>query len=99
MALFGRPTPEDEAKAQAYGVWLRQRNPFALASFVLGVFSLSHLGSLLVDAIAAIILGTMSLGQLRLGKSIQPFGRRLAWIGVICGTLSLLLAGYLYSKR
>ncbi len=99
MALFGRPTPEDEAKAQAYGQWLRRRNPLALVAFVLGIFSLTHLGSLIVDAGAAVGLGCVALRQLRSGSSAQRLGRRLAWSGIITGAISLMLAGILYSHR
>ena len=32
MALFGRETPEEQARAEAWGQWARDRNPYALAS-------------------------------------------------------------------
>ena len=65
MALFGRPSEKDDARAEAYKQWLRRRNPLAVASLVLGVFSLIEFGALLVFGVAGIVLGFMALVQLR----------------------------------
>jgi hypothetical protein len=65
MALFGRPSEKDDARAEAYRDWLRRRNPLAVASLVLGIFSLIEFGALLVFGVAGIVLGFMALGQLR----------------------------------
>ena len=65
MALFGRPSEKDEARAEAYKLWLRRRNPLAVASLVLGVFSLIEFGALLVFGVAGIVLGFVALAQLR----------------------------------
>ena len=65
MALFGRPSEKDDARAAAYRDWLRRRNPLAIASLVLGVFSLIEFGALVVFGIAGIVLGFVALAQLR----------------------------------
>jgi hypothetical protein len=65
MALFGRPSEKDDARAEAYRDWLRRRNPLAVASLVLGIFSLIEFGALLVFGVAGIVLGFMALSQLR----------------------------------
>jgi hypothetical protein len=65
MALFGKETEQDEQRAEAYARWLQQRNPFAIASAVLGVFSLVEMGVLLVFGIAGTVLGVIALRQLR----------------------------------
>jgi hypothetical protein len=65
MALFGRPSEKDEARAEAYKDWLRRRNPLAVASLVLGIFSLIEFGALLVFGVAGIVLGFAALAQLR----------------------------------
>jgi hypothetical protein len=96
MALFGKPTPEEEARAQAYGTWIRQRNLLALIAVVLGVFSLTHFGAVFVDSLAAIVLGVMALRQLNSGQSPEPFGHRLAWLAIATGMLSLCIGGFLY---
>ncbi|MDQ3439814.1 MAG: DUF4190 domain-containing protein [Planctomycetota bacterium] len=103
MALFGRPTQRDEAKAAAYREWLLRRNPLAIASTVLGVFSLTHLGALWIDGIAAIVLGVLALRQLarpapHAGEaSIVPTeGRGLAWLGIVTASLSICIAIVLY---
>ena len=104
MALFGRPTQQDEAKAAAYRAWLLRRNPYAIASTVLGVFSLTHLGALWVDGIAAIVLGVIALRQLARpndghgggGGGGATEGRGLAWVGILSAALSIGIAVVLY---
>ena len=103
MALFGRPTQRDEAKAAAYREWLLRRNPFAIASTVLGVFSLTHLGALWIDGVAAIVLGVLALRQLARPASPDPAaavapteGRGLAWLGIVTASLSICIAIILY---
>lgn len=99
MALFGRPTEQDEAKAAAYRDWLLRRNPYAIASTVLGVFSLTHLGALWVDAIAAIVLGVIALRQLsRPDNAGATDGRGLAWLGIVTAALSIGIAILLYGS-
>ena len=99
MALFGRPTDRDEAKAAAYRDWLLRRNPLAIASTVLGVFSLTHLGALWIDGIAAIVLGVMALRQLSRGdRTGAPEGRGLAWLGIVAASLSICIAVFLYRR-
>ena len=101
MALFGRPTQRDEAKAAAYRDWLLRRNRFAIASTVLGVFSLTHFGTLWIDGIAAIALGVIALRQLsRPANDGAPTeGRGLAWLGIACAALSIVIAIVLYCGR
>ena len=65
MALFGRPSEKDDARAEAYRDWLRRQNPLAIASLVLGIFSLIEFGALLVFGVAGIVLGFVALGQIR----------------------------------
>ena len=100
MALFGRPTERDEAKAAAYRDWLLRRNPYAIASTVLGVFSLTHLGALWIDGIAAIVLGVVALRQLSrqdaVGSTHATEGRGLAWLGIVTASLSICVAIVLY---
>ena len=100
MALFGRPTERDEAKAAAYREWLLRRNPLAIASTVLGVFSLTHLGALWIDGIAAIVLGVLALRQLSrqdaTSGAVAGEGRGLAWLGIVTASLSICIAIVLY---
>ena len=100
MALFGRPTERDEAKAAAYRDWLLRRNPLAIASTVLGVFSLTHLGALWIDGLAAIVLGVLALRQLSrpdaTGGNGATEGRGLAWLGIVTASLSICIAIVLY---
>jgi len=71
MAL-GRPTPEDDARAAAWRDWLRQRHPLAIASFVLGVFSLIEFGAVFIFGIAAIVFGVLALRQLKRQAAAIP---------------------------
>ena len=64
MGWLGRPSPDDELRANAYRDWVRQRNLFAIASLVLGVFSVIEAGILVVPGIAGIVLGVVALVQL-----------------------------------
>ena len=65
MALFGRPSAEDDRRAEQYKDWLQRRNPYAIASFVLGLFSLIEFGALIIFGLAGIALGVVALVQLR----------------------------------
>jgi hypothetical protein len=93
MALFGRPSQRDEAKAAAYRGWLLRRDPLAIASVVVGIFSLTHFGTFLIDAIAAIVLGVVALRRLADPNHVgPPDGPGLAWTGILTAAMSLLIA-------
>ena len=97
--MFGRTSQQDEQRAIVYRDWLQQRNPLAIASLVLGVFSLVEAGALVVPEIAGIVLGVMSLIQLRRENSVRPRGHGLAYGGIGLSVVSLILAAYLYFSR
>src|SRR3954451_20466987 len=65
MPLFGRPSAEDDQRAAAWRDWIQQRNPLAIASLVLGIFSFIELGALLIFGVAGIVFGILALRQLR----------------------------------
>ena len=103
MALFGRPSERDEARAAGWAAWFQRQNPFALSSLPLSVFSLTHAGTLFVDEIAGIVLGVVALRQLarlrRDGSELaEPSaeGRWLAWGGIVVGAVSFALALVIY---
>jgi hypothetical protein len=64
MALFGRETEQDKQRAQDYARWLQAQNPWAIASLVLGIFSLIEFGVLGVFGIGSIAAGIVALRQL-----------------------------------
>jgi hypothetical protein len=102
MALFGRPSAQDDQRAAAYRDWVQQRNPLAIASLVLGVFSLIEFGALLIFGIAGIVLGWLALVQLRRPPAdttppAKPLGHRLAWTGIVLSVVSLIIAVILYT--
>ncbi len=99
MPLFGRTSERDEQRAAAWGDWLRARNPFAIASLVLGVFSLIELGALIIPGIASIILAIIALRQLRKSSNRESRGHGLAWTGIALSVASLIIAGFLYLPR
>ena len=57
MALFGRETEREQQRAEAWARWFRRQHPFAVASLVLGIFSLIEFGALLIFGIAGIAAG------------------------------------------
>jgi hypothetical protein len=114
MPLFGRPSPEDDRRAEQYKDWLQRRNPYAIASFVLGLFSLIELGVLIIFGLAGIALGVAALVQLkRASDAPQPVaasdqsaeaavpkthGHVLAILGIVFSVLSLIIAALLYFR-
>jgi hypothetical protein len=106
MALFGRPSERDEARAAGWAAWFQRQHPFALASLPLSVFSLTHAGTLFVDEIAGVVLGVLALVQLaRAGDGKMPRektgapktdGHWLAWGGILVGLVSFALALVIY---
>ena len=103
MALFGRPSERDEARAAGWAAWFQRQNPFTLSSLPLSVFSLTHAGTLFVDEIGGIVLGAIALKQLarvRRGEGesteTRTEGHWLAWGGILVGVLSLALAVVVY---
>ena len=103
MALLGRPSERDDARAASWAAWFQRQNAYALASLPLSVFSLTHAGTLFVDEIAGIVLGALALRQLasvRAGlpghEGIRIAGRGLAWAGIVVGLASLALAVVVY---
>ena len=102
MALFGRPSAEDEQRAIAWRDWSRARNPLAIASFVLGLFSMIEFGALFIFGIAGIVLGVKALRQLDrrgIDDASPPYGGRLAWAGITLSAVSLVIAVILLSRR
>lgn len=94
---FGRPNPRDDAREQQTREWLQKQNGYAVASLVLGVFSLIELGIVPLFSIGAIVLGVIGLHQLRRPTGQRTEGRGLAVAGIALGALSLAIGGTLYT--
>src|SRR2546423_303332 len=93
MALFGRPTQEDDRRAKAWADWIRKRHPLAIVSFVLGVFSLIEFGAIFFFGIAGAVLGTIALMQLKRAREPGPtHGHWLAVAGIVCSVASVVVA-------
>jgi hypothetical protein len=101
MALFGRENEQDKARAEAWAAWLNRQNPFAIASAVLGVFSLIEFGVLGIFGVAGVVTGWIALRQLRRvdASTQRNAGHRLAWIGIATSVISLVLAAVIYFGR
>src|SRR5215207_1326250 len=95
MPLFGRETAEQQRRADAWREWFLRQHPLALASLVLSVFSLTHLGTLWVDEIAGIVLGVLAIRAVRRGASNKSV--MLAYVGIVIGILSLICAIVIYA--
>ena len=104
MALFGRETERDQARAANYAAWFARQHPLALASLLLSAFSLTHFGTLWVDTILGIAFGVVAVAQIgRARDAREPVdpparteGRWLAWGGIVVGLVSLTLAIVIY---
>ncbi|MEA2734570.1 MAG: hypothetical protein QOE14_1021, partial [Humisphaera sp.] len=72
-----------------------RQHPLALASLVLSVFSLTHLGTLWVDEIAGIVLGVLAIRAVKTGASQKSV--TLAYVGIVVGVLSLICAIVVYA--
>ena len=96
MALFGRENARDEERAAAYREWFVRQHPFALTSAVLSVFSLTHFGTLFVDELAGIALGSLAIKR---ASRTPELSVRLAYVGIVVGAISLIVAIILYAQR
>jgi hypothetical protein len=95
MAWLGRETAQEQQRVEAWREWFVRQHPFALASLVLSVFSLTHLGTLWVDEIAGIVLGVLAIRAVRRGGSEKSVV--LAYVGIVTGILSLVCAIVIYA--
>jgi hypothetical protein len=99
MALFGRETQADRARAESWARWTKQQNVLAIISLVLGVISLIEFGALVIFGIGGIATGAIALRQLSRPTSERGDGRKLAWAGIITSVISLVCAIVLYRGR
>ena len=97
MPLFGRPTPEDDQRAAQWRIWVQQRNPFAIASLAVGIFSLIEAGVIPLFSIGAVVLGCIAIAQLNRGKDSRTLGHRLAVAGIVLGAVSIGISVYIYT--
>jgi hypothetical protein len=95
MAWLGRETAEEQQRAEAWRGWFLRQHPLALASIVLSVFSLTHVGTLWVDEIAGIVLGAIAIRAVRGGRSRKSV--QLGYIGITVGMISLICAIVIYA--
>ena len=105
MALFGRESERDQARAANYAAWFARQQPLALPALLLSAFSLTHLGTLWLDELAGIALGIVALMRIdRAGREAprnpehppRVEGQWMAWGGIVLGVLSLVLASVIY---
>lgn len=99
MGLFGRETPGEQARVEAWGQWARERNPYALASAALGIFSAIELGVIPFFSIGGLVLGIVALRQLSERDPTPPKGHRLAWLGIVLSSIAIVIGASLYVHR
>src|SRR4051794_3987190 len=107
MALFGRPSEQDDAREAAYHHWFARQHPLALASLLLSLFSLTHFGTLIVDEAVGIAFGVVALVQINSAGATQadagadppPPRREGKWLargGIAVGLVSFACAMVVY---
>ena len=97
MALFGRETPADRERAEAWARWAAERNPLAMASLVLGVFSLIEMGAIPIFCIAGLVMGIVSLRQMNRPGEVRRLGHRLAGTGIVLSSIALIAGTSIYA--
>jgi hypothetical protein len=95
MAWLGRETADEQQRAEAWREWFVRQHPLALASLVLSIFSLTHLGTLWADEIAGILLGVLAIRAVKRGTSTKRI--TLAYVGIVTGVASLICAIVIYA--
>lgn len=73
-----------------------QKSKFAIISLVLGIFSFIHLFGL-EKGVLAVIFGFLALNEV--GNQPEMKGKNYAWIGIVLGTISLVLTITLLSIK
>lgn len=90
--LHERGKPIDSSPDDVVSTIIPYKNAAALAAYYLGLFSCFPILGLPL-AIAALVLGIMGLRNV--GRNPQMKGTVHAWVGLICGTIGLLINGFL----
>ena len=93
MALFGRESPRDQERVEAYRAWYARQHPLALASALLSIFSLTHFGTLFIDELAGIAFGILAI---RSAPKTPLRSIRFAYLGIAIGIVSLACAIVIY---
>jgi hypothetical protein len=91
MALFGRESAADEARARRIKAWAEARSPYALFSTLLGVLAVLDFFTVVLGmslGTTAIVLGALGLRDLRRRPHLT--GARLCRLGVVLGGLALI---------
>lgn len=97
MALFGRESTADQQRAERIGQWVRQRNGHSLAATMFGIIAVVDAWTMvlgLAAGIAAIVLGTTGLRELR--DRPEQRGRRLCKTAIGMGTTGIALSTALW---
>jgi hypothetical protein len=96
------PLPRTDAEPGAIEIMVPYRNPLALWSYYLGIFSLLPLLGFFTG-VTAVVLGV--IGLRRAGANPRLRGKVHAWVGIVCGALfglgqlGLVLWALLASRR
>ncbi len=90
--LHERGRPIESSPDDVVATIIPYKNAAALTAYYLGIFSCFPFVGLLL-AIAALVLGVMGLRNV--GRDPQIKGRVHAWVGLIGGTIGLLINGFL----
>ena len=98
-AAIIEPLPANNGLLIQSREWLQRQNGYAVASLVLGIFSLIELGVIPLFSLGAVVTGIIGLKQLRSPEGERTQGKKLATAGLILGVISLVIGITLYSIR
>ena len=88
--VFGREKPAKDLRVERTRKWVRARSPLALVAGLLGGRRIIKRHIFFPIALAAIIVGIYGLRDIC--KHPERLGKRLCILGIVGGTIGLLLA-------
>ena len=88
--FLGRDTPGKEERVRLAKEWVRARSPYTLTAGLLGIMAPIDGLIFFPLSILAIIIGILGLREIK--HNPAQLGKKLCYLGIIGGTVGLMLA-------